>query len=105
MSKLELAYRPFLAQDELFESFLQESKNLKHIVEGNIRDQNSDNSRTVSKWLEWCKAQTGRISVIGHNVPLGILNENTEGCLYDIQVRGKRRAPDDALYNSNPDLR
>ena len=56
-------------------------------------------------WLKWCESQVNRVKVIDHNIPNGVLPEKFNGCIHDIKVQGKRRCPDDTMYNKYADLR
>ena len=66
-------------------------------------------SRVSSDWLKWCRSHKGRVAVVDSCVPKGILSDGEAGgtaTLADIKVSGgKRRVPDDKIYNENPDLR
>ena len=73
------------------------------IEEKTSADDNS--SLAISDWLKWCESQINRVKVIDFNIPQGVLPEKCNGCIHDIKVQGKRRAPDDALYNKYADLR
>lgn len=65
-----------------------------------------DVNRASSDWLKWCRAQKGRVAVVEGYVPTGILPEGVTATLADIKVSGgKKRVPDDKIYNDNPDLR
>ena len=89
---------------KLLENLEASDPQICKLVQGKMVEEDA-NSKIVAEWLKWCQAQTSRVIVTGYDVPAGVLPTRCNGCLYDIKVGGKRRAPDDELYNKNPDLR
>ena len=58
----------------------------------------------VVEWLAWCKGRSSTVRVVEGKVPQGILPHLT-ATMMDVKVGGRERRPDDALYNSSPELR
>jgi hypothetical protein len=55
----------------------------------------------VKAWLQWCRAQRDRVTVVEADVPDCVLPAGVKASLSDIKVGGgkKRFGPDDAIYN------
>lgn len=71
-----------------------------------IRHDDAKRSAKIQSWSKWCRAQTKRVSCVECDVPAGILPAKTAASLTDVKVGGgKKRVPDDALYNQHGDLR
>ena len=107
MGLLELSKSPLWKEDQVEKHFAEFDDKIVALIGEKLHKEtyNSTISKQSADWLKWCKNQTSRVKVIGHNVPAGILPKHIKGCLYDIKVQGKKRSPDDALYNANGDLR
>ena len=56
-------------------------------------------------WLKWCRFQKNRLQVVERDVPDGVLPDGIKSSLIDVKVGGKKREPDDAMYNRCRDLR
>ena len=78
---------------------------LKSFIESKIRSNEESSKDVISEWLKWCEKQVNRVKVIDHNIPNGVLPDKFNGCIHDIKVQGKRRCPDDTMYNKYADLR
>ena len=104
MSTFDLSEIPLWTEDDILKNTLECDKSVKKLIEEKISFQDNYN-QISSDWLNWCKTETSRVKVIGYDVPAGILPQSFSGYLYDIKVQGKRRCPDDTLYNKYADLR
>ena len=78
---------------------------LKSFIESKIRSNGESSKDVILDWLKWCEKQVNRVKVIDHNIPNGVLPDKFNGCIHDIKVQGKRRCPDDTMYNKYADLR
>ena len=78
---------------------------LKSFIESKIRSSEDSSKDVILDWLKWCESQVNRVKVIDHNIPNGVLPDKFNGCIHDIKVQGKRRCPDDTMYNKYADLR
>ena len=104
MPEIQLKETKLWTHQELISKSENYDPSLKTLIEDKIYSHdNSD--QVISDWLKWCESQLNRVKVIDHNVPHGILPENCNGCIHDIKVQGRRREPDDKLYNKYADLR
>ena len=104
MSNLELSKMEFWTHQQLLNSSISHDVSVRKLIEDKLCLQ-ENSSQIVSDWLKWCDSQKNRVKVIDYNVPQGILPQTCTGDIYDIKVQGKKRAPDDALYNNYADLR
>ena len=105
MGVLELDKYTVWNEGELTNMFHAFDDKILDLIGKQIHKESRDSSKLFGDWLRWCKKQSTRIKVIGHDIPAGILPKQFEATLYDIKVQGKKWAPDDALYNDNEDLR
>ena len=104
MSTFGLSEIPLWMENNMLKNRLECDKSVIKLIQNKLSCQDNYN-QIASDWLKWCKTQTSRVKVIDYDVPAGILPEGFSGCLYDIKVQGKRRCPDDTLYNKHADLR
>ena len=50
--------------------------------------------------FRWCKGQKSRVAVVERDIPPGVLPPGVSASLADMKVSGgKRRVPDDKIYN------
>ncbi|XP_037070079.1 uncharacterized protein LOC119091407 [Pollicipes pollicipes] len=66
-----------------------------------VQGRSESEDAAVTEWLRWCQSRPGVLTVEAA-VPATILSGAT---LVDIKVGGRRREPDDKIYNRNPDIR
>ena len=104
MSNLELKEIEFWTDQQLLNNSVGYNTSVKKLIEDKISF-HENSSQIVSDWLKWSNNQVDRVKVVDYNVPQGVLPQAFKGCIYDIKVQGKRRAPDDTLYNKYADLR
>ena len=104
MANIELKEIKVWTPHELITNSEKYDISIKKLIDEKISSLDNS-SLAISEWLKWCESQTNRVKVIDYNVPQGILPQKCNGCIHDIKVQGKRRAPDDALYNKYADLR
>ena len=94
-----------IKKKEFFKRLEEIGINFEKILNQQTFYDSETNSQNCFDWLSWCKLQSGRIKVIDYEIPSQILPTGYTGFMYDIKVQGKKRAPDDQLYNDNDDLR
>ena len=109
-SVLDLSQILFWTDKQLLDqaSVLACDKDIQKLIETKISSCQGNEcsySQIASDWLKWCNEQSSRVKVTEYTVPDGILPPKCKGSLYDIKVQGKRRCPDDTLYNKYADLR
>ena len=106
MDKLSLKETKLLTPPDLISNTKFVNETLRTLIEEKITShENSATSNVISDWLKWCEEQKDRVKVIDHDIPKGILPDKFSGCIHDIKVQGRKRAPDDAMYNKYADLR
>jgi len=100
-----------ISPDEVIKSF-NDVDGVQEYLEKRLNTANSPTSDKVDKvasdWLSWCRSQRKKVAVVERDVPANILPGagTLKATLADIKVSGgKKRVPDDALYNQNPELR
>jgi len=104
MANVELKEIKVWTPQELLTNSEKYDISIKKLIEEKLST-NDNSSLAISDWLKWCESQINRVKVIDYNVPQGVLPPKCNGCIHDIKVQGKRRAPDDTLYNKYADLR
>ena len=104
MANVELKEIEVCTPQELIKNSDSYDISLKKLIEEKIST-HDNSSLAISDWLKWCESQVDRVKVIDYNVPQGVLPQKCNGCIHDIKVQGKRRAPDDTMYNKYADLR
>ena len=101
---MELTKIKYLTSQALLTKSTEYDSSVHKLISAKISS-SEKSSQIMSDWLKWCEKENNRVKVIDCNVPQGILPTGCNGILHDIKVQGKRRAPDDALYNKHSDLR
>ena len=105
MSILELDKYSLFKEEELKYRFEDFDDVIGNLVSIQMKKSTKESSNLICDWLGWCTKQNDRIKVIDHKIPSSILPKHFEGAMYDIKVQGKKRKPDDQLYNNHEDLR
>ena len=101
---MELTKIKYLTSQTLLTKGIEYDSSVHKLISETVSS-SENSSQITSDWLKWCKNENNRVKVIDCNVPQGILPPGCNGILNDIKVQGKKRAPDDALYNKHADLR
>ena len=105
MAKLGLKETQIWTTSELISKNKFVNPTLQALIEEKISSHELSSTTVIPDWLKWCEAQKDRVKVIDHDVPKGVLPDKFSGCIHDIKVQGRKRAPDDAMYNKYADLR